>query len=101
MLWVELYTQSVLSKRLRDNRYRGGRLVTLPYLTLPYPTLNYYKQFILYYLSSTHLGLPISRSNARNTHFPKQKRGTVEETLCRSMLTWLQNPPFVALARSK
>ena len=37
----ELCTQSVIVKRIRDNRYRGGRLVTLPYpvsythLTLP------------------------------------------------------------------
>ena len=37
----ELCTQSVIVKRIRDNRYRGGRLVTLPYLTLPYLTLPY------------------------------------------------------------
>ena len=30
----ELCTQSVIVKRVRDNRYRGGRLVTLPYLKL-------------------------------------------------------------------
>ena len=28
-------------KRIRDDRYRGGQLVTLPYLTLPYLTLPY------------------------------------------------------------
>ena len=37
----ELCTQSVIVKRVRDNRYRGGQLVTLPYLTLPYLTLPY------------------------------------------------------------
>ena len=43
----ELCTQSVIVKRVRDNRYRGGRLVTLPYLTLPYLTLPYLKLSVL------------------------------------------------------
>ena len=37
----ELCTQRVIVKRIRDNRCRGGQLVTLPYLTLPYLTLPY------------------------------------------------------------
>ena len=35
----ELCTLSVIVKRIRGDRTRGGQLVTLPYLTLPYLTL--------------------------------------------------------------
>ena len=42
-------------KRIRDDRYRGGQLVTLPYLTLPYLTLPY---LTLPYLTLPYLTLP-------------------------------------------
>ena len=35
----ELYTQRVISKRIRGDRIRGGLVVTLPYLPLPYINL--------------------------------------------------------------
>ena len=44
-------------KRIRDDRYRGGQLVSLPlpYLTLPYLTLPY---LTLPYLTLPYLTLP-------------------------------------------
>ena len=41
-------------KRIRDDRYRGGQLVTLPYLTLHYLTLPH---LTLPYLTLPYLSL--------------------------------------------
>ena len=86
----ELCTQSVIVKRFRDNRYRGGRLVTLPYLTLPYLTLPYLTLNYLIYTSNEYIiitldnttSVPLSVAHIHQIiHISNEKRRLPEDPL--------------------